>query len=295
MTGSAEARRKFIFKKFGRKLGRRIFENAHTRRWLVSPKLNARMRMITVGGKRSKRFVNPIHLTRALCDACFRDKNGNQWKWDKSKSALQTIGSYLRSIRMAENSSRLIDLFLDRERTRTPRLYSYIVAKDSGFAPCVTKSLLTLACCKPKIRSTAKHGDWVMGTTPKKKGSGKLVFLARVSERLTFAEYYRGFAQAYPKREDVIYRPAGQGQYKQLPNSHHGPKQTPKDTGTDSVLLSSEFVYYGGSAIPIADQFQDLVAITQGHKKIRNFQLINQFLGSARQNRWGLQVKSADR
>jgi hypothetical protein len=294
IAGSAEARRKFIFKRFGRKLGRRILENAHTRRWLMSPGLNDKMRMIIVGGRRSRRFVKPIPLTRALCDACFRDKNGKPWKWDKSKSELQTIGSYLRSIRMAETPTRLIDLFLDRERTRPPKLYSYIVAKDSGFAPCVTKNLLTLACCKPKIRSAGRQGDWVMGTTPKKRGPGKLVFLARIGEKVTFADYYRRFSKASPKRVDVIYRPAGNGLYRQVPNPYHGSKQTPKDTGTDSVLLSSEFVYYGGSATPIPNEFQDIIAITQGHRKIRHSRLVSPFLAWARQRPWGIRGKPAD-
>jgi hypothetical protein len=250
--------------------------------------------MIIVGGRRSRRFVKPIPLTRVLCETCFRDKNGKPWKRDKSKSELQTIGSYLRSIRMADTPKKLINLFLDEERVRQPRLYSYIVATDKGFAPCVTKSLLTLACCKPKIRSTAKPGDWILGTTPKKKESGKIVFLAKVDEKITFAEYYRRFSKTDPKREDVIYRPAGNGHYKQLHNDYHGPKQAPKDTGTDSVLLSTEFVYYGGSAIPICNQFRDMVAITQGHKKVRDSRLINPFLNRARQTPWGVQGRPTD-
>jgi len=156
--------------------------------------------MIIVGGRRSRRFVKPIRLTRATCEACFKGKNSQPWKWDKSKSRLQTIGSYLRSVRMAEPPTKMIDLFLDRERVGPPKLYSYIVATDKGFAPCVTKNLLTLAGCKPKIRSTAKPGDLIIGTTPKKKGWGKLVILARVR---TFAEYYCRVSRS---RRDNIYR-----------------------------------------------------------------------------------------
>jgi putative DNA base modification enzyme with NMAD domain len=291
VKGTAETRRKSILKQYGRRLGHRILENAHTRHWLLSPKFSDRMRMIIVGGRRSRRFVKPIPLTRALCEGCFKDKNGKPWKWDKSKSELQTIGSYLRSIRMAEVSTKLINLFLDRERLRPPRLYSYIVATDKGFAPCVTKNLLTLACCKPKIRSTAKPGDWVMGTTPKKKRPGKLVFLARVTEKLTFAEYYNRVSK---KRRDNIYRPNATGGYTQVDTQDHGPKQKTKDLSADAVLLSNEFVYYGGSAVPVRQRFASLIAVTEGHRRIKETKQISRFVEWARRKPWDVQGEPAD-
>jgi hypothetical protein len=292
VNGSAKARRKFVLKRYGRKLGRRILENAHTIRWLISPKLNGTMRMIIVGGRRSRRFVKPIHLSRALCKACFRDKNGKPWKWNKFKSELQTIGSYLRSIRMAETSDKLISLFLDRNFVRRPRLYSYIVAHDGGFAPCATAKLLTLACCKPKIRSVARRGDWVMGTTPKKRGSGKLVFLACVTQKLTFAEYYY---QVPPARRDNIYRPRSTGGYAQVKTEDHGPHNKKRDLSADAVLLSEEFVYYGGSAVAIPGSFADLIATTQGHRTIKKSGDISRFVKWASEKPWGVQGKPADR
>lgn len=59
IEGIADVRRNFILRTYGDQIGHRILENAHTRRWLVSPKLNDRppkLRMIIVGGARSKRF-----------------------------------------------------------------------------------------------------------------------------------------------------------------------------------------------------------------------------------------------
>jgi hypothetical protein len=162
INGNPEIRRRFILDRFGQTLGRRILENAHTRRWLQSPRLNDRMRMIIIGGPRSKRFVKPLSLTRAVCESCFKAENGKPWKWDKSKSELQTIGSYLRSVRRATTPANLIDLSLDPERVGRPNLYSYIVAHDTGFAPCVTNKLLTLACCKPEFgpRQSSVIGSW---------------------------------------------------------------------------------------------------------------------------------------
>lgn len=47
------------------------------------------------------------------------------------------------------------------------KLYSYIVARDYGFAPNPFFGICTLATCKQKIRSAANVGDWVIGTGSK--------------------------------------------------------------------------------------------------------------------------------
>ena len=46
-------------------------------------------------------------------------------------------------------------------------IYSYVVTHDTGFAPNPFHGYCTLACCKPRIRSRAAVGDWVVGLTPK--------------------------------------------------------------------------------------------------------------------------------
>lgn len=43
------------------------------------------------------------------------------------------------------------------------KLYSYVVARDFGFAPNPFHGYCTLATCKPDIRATASVGDWVIG------------------------------------------------------------------------------------------------------------------------------------
>ena len=70
-------------------------------------------------------------------------------------------------------------------------LYSYIVRSDTGFAPCISDSLCTLACCKPRIRAKAQYGDWITGMTSKERGSGRLIYLMRAERAFTFAEYFR--------------------------------------------------------------------------------------------------------
>jgi Nucleotide modification associated domain 2 len=44
-----------------------------------------------------------------------------------------------------------------------PAMYYYKLTNDDGGAPCVQGDLLSLAICKPMIRSTARPGDLIFG------------------------------------------------------------------------------------------------------------------------------------
>ena len=70
------------------------------------------------------------------------------------------------------------------------RLFSYVLRSDTGFAHNVTEGYCTLACCKPKIRSTADVGDWVMGTLPTHLGKNRLAYVMRINETLPFNDYF---------------------------------------------------------------------------------------------------------
>ena len=73
------------------------------------------------------------------------------------------------------------------------KLYSYVVARDFGFAPNPFFGFCTLATCKPKIRKHALVGDWVVGTGAKVAYgySGRLIFAMQVSEVLDFDTYWK--------------------------------------------------------------------------------------------------------
>lgn len=144
------------------------------------------------------------------------------------------------------------------------RLYSYIVAVDDGFAPCSTSGLLSLACCKPKIRKQAREGDLVMGTPPKKHGAGRLVYLMQVDRVLSFADYYRDLKLR--RRRDCIYRPSPGGGFRQKKNPWHGHANIRKDLSGRHVLLSKRFVYFGRNAPLIQATFREYVARGQGHR-----------------------------
>jgi hypothetical protein len=109
------------------------------------------------------------------------------------------------------------------------KVYSYVVAHDTGFAPNPFFGYCTLACCKPQIRKTAKVGDWVVGLTPKADGN-RIVCFMRVDEGITFDEYWSDlrFRQKRPRYNvevvqkcgDNIYEPRGRGKYRQLRFTH---------------------------------------------------------------------------
>ncbi len=178
------------------------------------------------------------------------------------------------------------------------RLHSYIVARDYGFAPNPFFGTCTLATCKPKIRSVAAIGDWVMGTGSKKwNREHRVVYAMRVTESMTFEQYWDDarFQQKKPnlrgsKKQafgDNIYSRDAADQHWCQANSHHSlddgnpnPTNVTADTGTNRVLLSSDFVYWGGIGPELPDQFLDYgphhenVCAGRGHKNAFSPQLI---------------------
>jgi hypothetical protein len=155
------------------------------------------------------------------------------------------------------------------------RLHSYVVARDYGFAPNPFFGVCTLATCKPRIRSVAEIGDWVAGTGSKKRKREKyLVYVMRVTEAMTFSAYWNEprFQVKKPslrgsKKQafgDNIYSWNAKAKLWCQANSHHSLTDgTPNesnvraDTAADRVLISDDFVYWGGSGPKIPATFLD--------------------------------------
>lgn len=148
-----------------------------------------------------------------------------------------------------------------------PRIYSYLVRYDSGFAPNPFYNYCTLATCKPEIRHKAEIGDWVVGSAsdarPIRRG-GHLVYAMRITETLTLDEYAASarFNVKKPIRRgsrkqscgDNIYsRESPNDEWHQLDSFHSlengqpNPKHVIRDTGVNRVLISDDFVYFGGT------------------------------------------------
>jgi hypothetical protein len=159
-----------------------------------------------------------------------------------------------------------------------PRLFSYVVAADGGFAPNPFHGCCTLACCKPKVRKAARPGDLIVGLS---RRCERLVYIMRIGEKLTFEQYWRDprfekkkparFEQDKPdwsrhrvdKNGDNIYEPDGIGGFRQLKSAHwdHGAD----DTSANAVLVSRDFVYYGGEGPEMGDKLSFLF-VTRGHR-----------------------------
>ncbi|MFK5949296.1 MAG: hypothetical protein QM500_11070 [Methylococcales bacterium] len=145
-------------------------------------------------------------------------------------------------------------------------LYIYVVDRDFGFAPNPFHRYCTLATCKPQIREHAQVGDWIMGVGGRRlKATGKCVFLLRVSEILTFNEYWADmrFQKKKPVRNGSLVMMVGDNIYHQQvgseswvqEDSHHSnqdgtcnTENLKRDTTSTNVLVSEHFYYFGKCA-----------------------------------------------
>lgn len=142
----------------------------------------------------------------------------------------------------------------------------YVVARDFGFAPNPFHGVCTLATCKPKIRGPAKPGDWVVGMGGQQlDATGRCVYFMKVTDKMTFNEYWNApqFKGKRPVRngsrkvmlgDNIYHRDDDNDPWTQEDSHHSKPDGSPEwwnvetDTGADSVLISTRFVYFGSSA-----------------------------------------------
>jgi hypothetical protein len=184
----------------------------------------------------------------------------------------------------------------------SPRLHSYVVDHDFGFAPNPFHGVATLATCKPRIRKSAARGEYVIGTgCAKRNRRGYLVHFMRVDEITDFDHYWRDprFQRKKPVLNgskklcfgDNIYRRHSKtGKWLQADSFHSKPGQAnpinvEHDTQiTDRVLIARDFAYWGGSGPQIPQKFrnwgkdeEDILA-GRGHKNRFSPQLVESFL-----------------
>lgn len=119
-----------------------------------------------------------------------------------------------------------------------PKLFSYVVDHDYGFAPNPFGGFCTLAKCKfgtkkRNIVELAEVGDWIAGTggadLRKSAGHGKLIYAMRVDEVIGLNEYCRAHNG---DRIDAAPERGGKGRH---------------------ALISYHFYYFGRNAIDISD------------------------------------------
>jgi hypothetical protein len=157
------------------------------------------------------------------------------------------------------------------------RIHSYVVRFDSGFAPNPFYGYCTLATCKPDIRRNAQIDDWVVGSGSNDasiRRGGHLVYAMKITEVLTFDSYFADprFGVKKPFRNgsrkqscgDNIYFRNGEGEAWQQRDSFHSLndgsvslEHVEIDTNVNRVLVSSDFVYFGGEGPKFPSALKD--------------------------------------
>ena len=154
------------------------------------------------------------------------------------------------------------------------KIRTYKMTHATGFAPNHDCGILTLATCKPGVREKAKIGDWIAGFTSTAKMAGgtqmgkeKLIYLMKVTDKMTFDEYWKKYPKKRPDFSDLgdnIYHKNENGEYVQVPNKRHFEWDIKRDTSSDKVLISTEFRYFGKeNSLEISD-FREFVKIPYG-------------------------------
>ena len=166
-----------------------------------------------------------------------------------------------------------------------PKLHSYVVDRDYGFAPNPFHGFCTLATCKPIIRRVAQVGDWIVGTgSAHKNRRGHIVYAMQVSETMSFDQYWADprFRAKRPNLRGSRKQAFGDNIYHKDPktdlwlqvDSHHchddgtpNPRNIANDTQTDRILTGEDFIYWGGCG-PEIPNFNgvDICKKGPGHK-----------------------------
>jgi len=158
------------------------------------------------------------------------------------------------------------------------KMYSYVVCKDTGFAPNPFWGYCTLAACTPNHMGIRPQiGDWLIGTESIDKGN-KLIYAMQISLIMPFDKYYtdKRFKMKIPvvKSEnwrqhcgDNIYYKDKSDKWQQHPSLfHNNPENKRQDIKHPSVFISKCFYYFGCKAMKIPSKYDSLVWKRQGVK-----------------------------
>jgi hypothetical protein len=148
-------------------------------------------------------------------------------------------------------------------------VFVYVVARDFGFAPNPFHGYCTLATCKALIRKRATVGDWVIGMGGSRlKATGRCVFGMRVTEKLTFNDYWmapkfldkrpvRNGSQTMMVGDNIYHFDTATNAWQQADSHHSNPDGSvnqfnlARDTKWANVLISEQFFYFGSRAVTV--------------------------------------------
>jgi|SRR5882672_10424967 len=154
-------------------------------------------------------------------------------------------------------------------RSRTPKLFSYVVEHDTGDAPNPYFGYCTLCICKYRkspggrrnVVELAELGDWIIGTgganPVRSAGNGTIVYAMKITDKMTLHEYFTS-------AEFACKKPLPNRDYRYGDNFE---PRTEFEKHKRFVLVSEHFYYFGRNAISIPKKrFPGLEKKGQGFK-----------------------------
>jgi hypothetical protein len=118
----------------------------------------------------------------------------------------------------------------------------------------VERGLLSLAICKPKIRTRAEPGDVIFGFTANSLDPKNcLIYIAKLTDKAHHGEYFR--LRKYARRRDCIFKMRGNRFEWKKGAVCHGPDDLVHDLGSSpdypkaEVLLSDDFDTLAGKEL----------------------------------------------
>ena len=176
------------------------------------------------------------------------------------------------------------------------KMWSYRIVHDKQFAPNPFKGVLTLATCKPKIRCSreSKPGIWLAGFAAysvvgdgirPRKGSERLIYLAKISEVIPMKDYWKKYPQkrAVNCNDDQFEEYYGDNIYNEklelVNQNHHREGDIRRDISGKNVLICEEYYYFvPKNRLEIPPEFDDLVYKRRGQVLMTNSDKIRQFV-----------------
>lgn len=169
-------------------------------------------------------------------------------------------------------------------KKRQQSVFSHVVVHDYGFAPNPYGGFLSIATCKPRIRSSAHVGDWVVGVgSVKTVGGESVVYAALVNEIVPIDVYgseerfaiKRPVFRAEPWRQvgDSVYYRNDAAEWSRRPSLHNA-SHVKTDLSGKRVLLAQEFYYFGATAPLLPEVLTTLAKPGRGHRRFTDRDLI---------------------
>ena len=141
------------------------------------------------------------------------------------------------------------------------QIFSYILAFDTGVAPCIDNNIFTLGICKPTIRRCANIGDYIIAFYPKCKNN-TIAYICKITNIFNYKDYYIN----HNNRLDCIY----DENLNLIPNKFHSNCNTQTDLNGKNVLLSFDFIFFGNLNIKISNNYKSMIPDRQGHLSKKN-------------------------